>query len=244
MTGVNSRVRAGSGARSGVAGPAVAGRSAPPLARPQVAVCGQHRSYRGKRLLDLAVIDLAALPALIVGAAGALALWLDDGRPVIFRQVRAGLDGRPFVLLKLRTMRRDAMELGADQSQITGVGRILRRMSVDEIPQLINVLRGDMSLIGPRPALPYQLQRYDQRQRLRLSVLPGLSGLAQVHGRQQMSWPERIEWDLRYVEQQSLRLDLAVLARTLHTVLTGTGATANHDHDPIAKLEGRPRDCA
>jgi sugar transferase EpsL len=243
VTGAGVRAKAEARTSTGAASLAATGPVAPsPL--PQAAVLAQRRSYRGKRVLDLAVLALVALPALIVGVVGALALWLDDGRPVIFRQVRAGLEGQPFVLLKLRTMRRDAMALGADQSQVTSVGRVLRRLSVDEIPQLINVLRGDMSLVGPRPTLPYQVQRYDQRQRLRLSVLPGLSGLAQVHGRQRMSWPERIEWDLCYVEHQSLRLDLAVLARTVRTVLTGTGATANHDGDPIARLEGRSRNCA
>jgi lipopolysaccharide/colanic/teichoic acid biosynthesis glycosyltransferase len=100
---------------------------------------------------------------------------------------------------------------------------------------LINVARGEMSLVGPRPTLPYQVQRYDARQRGRLSVLPGLTGLAQVHGRNRMSWPERIEWDLRYVENQSLRLDLAVLACTVLTVLTGDGVSGHPRLDPIAQ---------
>lgn len=198
------------------------------------------RSYHGKRLLDLALLAVMALPALIAGAVGALALWLDDGSPVLFRQERSGLRGRPFVVLKLRTMRRGAMAFGGHEGDVTVVGAVLRRLSIDEIPQLVNVLRGDMSLVGPRPTLPYQVERYTQRQRLRLSVLPGLTGLAQVHGRQRMAWPQRIEWDLRYVENQSLRLDLAVLLLTIWTVLTGAGSTANHDNDPIARLEKRP----
>lgn len=205
-----------------------------------IGTAAPRRPYRGKRLLDLVALAAAALPALLAGAAAALALWLADGPPVLFRQQRAGLDGRPFVLLKLRTMRHGAIAIGAEESEVTAVGRVLRRLSVDEIPQLINVLRGDMSLVGPRPTLPYQVQRYDQRQRGRLSVLPGLTGLAQVHGRQQLSWPQRIEWDLRYVENQSLRLDVAVIILTVWTVLTGAGSTSTHDGDPIARLEKRP----
>jgi len=124
---------------------------------------------------------------------------------------------------------------------LTRVGRLLRRMSIDELPQLINVARGEMSLVGPRPTLPYQVQRYDSRQRSRLSVLPGLTGLAQVHGRNRMSWPERIEWDLTYVENQSLRLDLAILLSTVRTVLNGDGVGGHPRRDPIAQEEGPPR---
>ncbi len=194
------------------------------------------RPYRGKRLLDLAILCLAAPAAALAGLLAAAAIWLDDGGPVLFRQVRAGRDGRPFVMLKLRTMHRDRDERAVfpERADCTRVGRWLRRLSVDELPQLVNVARGEMSVVGPRPALLYQVRRYDERQRRRLAVPPGLTGLAQVHGRNQLSWADRIEWDLRYVESQNLRLDLAVLAGTARTVLTGDGCNGHPHDDPIA----------
>src|SRR5713101_698483 len=197
--------------------------------------------YPGKRILDLAIVSLLAIPAVALGAICALAIWLEDGPPVFFRQVRAGRGGRPFVLLKLRTMTsaRHRSDAFPEPASITRTGRLLRRLSIDELPQLINVLRGEMSLVGPRPTLPYQVQRYDSRQLGRLRVRPGLTGLAQVHGRNRMSWPERIEWDLRYVENQSLRLDLAVLACTVRVILTGDGVAGHSRHDPIAQVAER-----
>lgn len=199
---------------------------------------GNAAHYPGKRLLDMTLLLLAAVPALILGVLASAAIWLDDGSPVLFRQVRAGRDGRPFVLLKLRTMR-DARRRDAfpDPEGLTRVGRILRRLSLDELPQLINVARGEMSVVGPRPTLPYQASRYSARQRGRLLVLPGLTGLAQVHGRNRMSWPERIEWDLFYIRAQSLRLDLSILASTIWTVLAGKGVTGHPRRDPIAQPE-------
>jgi sugar transferase EpsL len=195
--------------------------------------------YPGKRALDLAILVLVAMPALMIGLISALAILLDDGGPVLFRQVRSGRDGRPFVLLKLRTMtNRQRRDDGyPEPSEITCTGRILRRTSIDELPQLLNVLRGDMSIVGPRPTLPQQVQRYDSRQFGRLNVQPGLTGLAQVNGRNQMTWAERIEWDLRYVEKQCLRLDLKVLAATARAVLTGDGVSGHPHHDPIARSE-------
>ena len=197
------------------------------------------RRYAGKRILDLAILVLVVGPALVIGIACAIAILLDDGSPVLFRQVRTGRNGRPFVLLKLRTMtearRRD--DPFPEAQDVTRVGRILRRASVDELPQLINVLRGDMSIVGPRPTLPYQVERYEPRQFGRLRVRPGLTGLAQVNGRNQMTWSERIEWDLEYVEKQSLRLDLKVLARTTRVILTGDGVSGHPHHDPIARSE-------
>jgi lipopolysaccharide/colanic/teichoic acid biosynthesis glycosyltransferase len=182
---------------------------------------------------------IALVPAALIVLAAALVHLLFHGPPVLFRQERVGLAGRPIVVLKLRTMGLAAGAAGNAPAarKITAVGGILRRLAIDELPQLLNVLRGDMSLVGPRPTLPYQIQRYDGRQILRLSVLPGLTGLAQVHGRQRMSWPERIEWDLRYAEQQSLRLDVAVLFLTAWTVLAVGGAAASHENDPIARIE-------
>jgi lipopolysaccharide/colanic/teichoic acid biosynthesis glycosyltransferase len=195
------------------------------------------RTYRGKRLLDLVLVLMIALPAAVVGLLAALAVFLTDGRPVLFRQVRAGLGGRPFVMLKLRTMYREnpGSSVFPDRDRFTRVGRWLRRLSVDELPQLINVTRGEMSMVGPRPTLPYQVQRYDTRQRRRLDVLPGLTGLAQVRGRNGLSWADRIEWDLRYIENQSIQLDLAVLACTAWAVLTGEGTSGHPRSDPIAR---------
>lgn len=195
--------------------------------------------YKGKRLFDLAILALIALPALMIGVVSAIAILLDDGPPVLFRQIRAGRDGQPFVLLKLRTMTKISRRHDAfpESKDITRAGRILRRISIDELPQLINVLRGDMSIVGPRPTLQYQVQRYDSRQIGRLRVQPGLTGLAQVNGRNRMSWPERIEWDLRYVADQSFGLDLAVLARTARVILTGEGLTGHPRLDHIARTE-------
>jgi sugar transferase EpsL len=198
----------------------------------------RHR-YRGKRLFDLTVLTLIAVPALIIGIVSALAILIDDGSPVFFRQVRIGRDGQPFIVLKLRTMAKTRRQRSAfpEVHEITRAGQILRRMSIDELPQLINVLRGSMSIVGPRPTLPYQVQRYDSRQFGRLRVQPGLTGLAQVNGRNQMSWSERIEWDLRYVENQSMRLDLKVLGRTVRVITTGDGVSGHPHHDPIARCE-------
>jgi lipopolysaccharide/colanic/teichoic acid biosynthesis glycosyltransferase len=161
-------------------------------------------------------------------AAAALAVKLGDGGPVLYRQTRVGKDGRDFELLKLRTMVVGAEKLGAgyavDQGdpRITRVGRFLRRTSIDELPQLWNVVRGDMSLIGPRPTLRYQVERYDERQRRRLEVLPGITGWAQIHGRAALSWEERIELDVWYVDHRSPRTDLLILLRTPLALLGGT----------------------
>jgi perosamine synthetase len=197
--------------------------------------------YPGKRAFDLIILILVAIPALLLGTMSAVAILLDDGPPVLFRQVRSGREGRPFVLLKLRTMTKISQRDDAfpESASITRTGGLLRRISVDELPQLLNVLRGEMSLIGPRPTLPYQVKRYDSRQWGRLSVPPGLTGLAQVNGRNRMTWPERIEWDLRYVENLSLRLDLSVLARTARALLTGDGVAGHPRQDPIARMNER-----
>ncbi len=171
-----------------------------------------------------------ASPAL---AAAAVAIKLEDGGPVLYRQRRVGLEGRDFELLKLRTMVVGAERIGAGfavdegDPRITRVGRVLRRLSIDELPQLLNVLRGDMSLIGPRPTLRYQVERYTPRQRLRLSVKPGITGWAQVHGRAALPWSERIELDVWYAERRTPWLDLRILLRTPAALLGGTyrGAT-------------------
>jgi sugar transferase EpsL len=186
------------------------------------------------------VVTLAATPAVVIGVVSAVAILLEDGRPLFFRQVRVGRSGEEFVLLKLRTMTmvKRSEDVFPDPQDFTRIGRLLRRLSVDELPQLINVWRGEMSIVGPRPTLPYQVQRYDSRQAGRLRVQPGLTGLAQVKGRNQMTWPERIEWDLQYVESQSLRLDLVILARTARVILIGDGVAGHSRNDPIAKYDG------
>jgi len=161
-------------------------------------------------------------------AAAAIAIKLEDGGPVLYRQTRVGLDGEDFELLKLRTMVVGAESQGAGfavdrgDRRITRVGRILRAASVDELPQLWNVLRGEMSLIGPRPTLRYQVERYSPRQRRRLEVRPGLTGWAQIHGRAALPWEERIELDVWYVEHRSPLVDLKILARTPLALFRGT----------------------
>ena len=166
-------------------------------------------------------------------AASAAAIKLDDGGPILYRQERVGRDGRPFELLKLRTMEVGAETRGAGfavnrgDARITRVGRLLRAVSLDELPQLWNVVRGEMSLIGPRPTLAYQVERYTDRQRRRLEVKPGLTGWAQIHGRAALPWDERIELDVWYVDHRSPLVDLRILLRTPLALFSGTykGAT-------------------
>ncbi len=161
-------------------------------------------------------------------ALSALAIKLEDCGPVLYRQRRVGKDGVEFELLKLRTMVVGAERQGAGWAvnqgdpRITRVGRVLRRLSLDELPQLWNVLRGDMSIIGPRPTLAYQVEQYTPRQRRRLEIKPGLTGWAQVNGRARLPWDERIELDVWYVDNRSLWLDAKILARTPLALLTGT----------------------
>ena len=163
----------------------------------------------------------------------ALAIKLEGSGPVLYRQTRVGKDGGDFELLKLRTMVVGAETIGAGMAvnkgdvRITRTGRILRRLSLDELPQLWNVIRGEMSVVGPRPTLRYQVERYTAKQRRRLEVKPGITGWAQVHGRASLPWEERIELDVWYVEHRSPRLDLKILARTPFALFGGTykGAT-------------------
>lgn len=181
-----------------------------------------------KRALDVvgSVAGLV-LAAPAVGVA-ALAVKLADGGPVLYRQRRIGLGGKEFELLKLRTMVVGAEREGAGWAvdagdpRITPVGRVLRRLSLDEIPQLWNVLRGEMSLVGPRPTLAYQVRQYTPRERRRLEVKPGITGWAQVNGRARLPWTERIELDIWYVENRSLWLDVRILARTPLALFSGT----------------------
>jgi lipopolysaccharide/colanic/teichoic acid biosynthesis glycosyltransferase len=180
------------------------------------------------RAADVALAGLGLVVSAPVLAAAAAAVKLTDGGPVLYRQRRVGKDGAGFELLKLRTMIVGAESLGAGAAidrgdpRITRVGRSLRRLSIDELPQLWNVLRGDMSVIGPRPTLAYQVERYTPRQRRRLEVKPGLTGWAQIHGRARLPWEERIELDVWYVEHRSPLVDLKILARTPLALFSGT----------------------
>ena len=180
------------------------------------------------RALDVAAAALGIAITSPLLAASALAIKFEDGGPVLFRQTRVGKDGQDFELLKLRTMVVDAEHQGsgyavnAGDSRITRVGRLLRKTSIDELPQLWNVVCGEMSLIGPRPTLRYQVEKYTERQRMRLHVRPGLTGWAQIHGRATLPWEERIELDVWYVEHHSPLLDLKILARTPLALFSGT----------------------
>jgi lipopolysaccharide/colanic/teichoic acid biosynthesis glycosyltransferase len=185
------------------------------------------------RALDVAIAGAGLVVASPFLAAAALATKLGDGGPALYRQTRVGRNGEDFEMLKLRTMVEGAERMGAGpavdagDSRITRVGSFLRRTSMDELPQLWNVLRGDMSIVGPRPTFRYQVEQYDEHQRRRLEVRPGLTGWAQVNGRAALSWPERIELDVWYVDNRSPRVDLAILLRTPLVLFRGTyrGAT-------------------
>jgi lipopolysaccharide/colanic/teichoic acid biosynthesis glycosyltransferase len=184
---------------------------------------------RARRVFDIAVAG-TALGALSPFLGGALvAIRLESPGSPIYRQRRVGKDGRPFDVLKLRTMVTGAEHIGRGlavsegDTRITRVGRFLRRTSLDEVPNLVNVLRGEMAIIGPRPTVPVQVDRYTERQRGRLAVKPGITGWAQVNGRTELPWDERIELDLWYIEHRSLRLDAVILWRTARMVLGGHG---------------------
>ena len=182
-----------------------------------------------RRALDIVVAGAALVLTAPLLALAMLAIRLESPGSAIYRQRRMGKDARPFDLFKLRTMVDGAEHLGAGlavnagDTRITRVGAFLRRTSLDELPNLFNVLRGDMSLIGPRPTLPVQVAQYTARERGRLSVKPGITGWAQVNGRASLPWSERIELDLYYVEHRSLALDLRILSRTPAMVLSGGG---------------------
>jgi lipopolysaccharide/colanic/teichoic acid biosynthesis glycosyltransferase len=182
-----------------------------------------------RRATDVVVSAVALVLTAPVLAAAMVAIRLDSPGPVIYRQRRAGMHGVPFDVLKLRTMVTGAEHLGAglavdaNDSRITRVGAFLRRTSLDELPNLVNVLRGEMSLIGPRPTLPVQVEQYSARQRGRLAIRPGITGWAQVNGRASLPWSERIELDLYYIEHRSAALDLRILWRTFAMVWGGSG---------------------
>lgn len=191
---------------------------------------------RATRLLDVTLASLALVMAAPLLAVAAIAIKLTSPGPVFYRQRRVGRGGRVFELLKLRTMVVGAEHLGAgiyvtaDDPRITPVGRWLRRWSIDELPNLVNVIRGEMAIVGPRPTVPAQVVRYTERQLRRLAVKPGITGWAQIHGRTELPWPERIELDLWYVEHRSLLLDLKIILRTFGLLVTGRGLYSSDLH--------------
>jgi lipopolysaccharide/colanic/teichoic acid biosynthesis glycosyltransferase len=186
-------------------------------------------SRKAKRALDVVIAGLAAAIAGPFMLLIALAIRLEDRGPALLRQSRVGMHGEDFDLLKFRTMIADAHTVGSGwlvaerDPRITRVGRILRKWSLDELPQMFNVLRGEMSIVGPRPTLRYQVDQYTPFQRRRLEAKPGITGWAQIRGRNSLRWPERIELDVWYVEHQSLRLDLMILLRTVPMILKPSG---------------------
>jgi lipopolysaccharide/colanic/teichoic acid biosynthesis glycosyltransferase len=200
------------------------------------------------RAADIALAGLGLVVTSPLLAAAALAIKLEDRGPVLYRQRRVGKDGRDFDVLKLRSMVVGAEGHGAGyavdrgDARITRVGRVLRRTSIDELPQLWNVVRGDMSVIGPRPTLRYQVDRYTPRQRMRLDVRPGVTGWAQIHGRATLPWAERIELDVWYVEHRSPLVDLKILLRTPLALVGGTykGASGGWRDDAVSSDTADP----
>ena len=181
------------------------------------------------RVLDILIAAAAlalAFPVLLIAA---VVIRMESPGPVIYRHARVGRHGEPFELWKLRTMVQGAERMGAGlyiergDARITRSGRFLRRFSLDELPNLVNVLRGELSIVGPRPTVAEQVQRYTAHQRRRLEVKPGITGWAQVNGRASVPWPERIELDVWYVDHRSVVLDLRILARTVRMLATGRG---------------------
>jgi lipopolysaccharide/colanic/teichoic acid biosynthesis glycosyltransferase len=195
------------------------------------------RSPSLKRAIDVVGSSLGLLVAAVPMAVLAVLIRRDLGRPVLFRQTRPGLGTEPFTLIKFRTMRDGD---GSDAERLTPLGRFIRSLSLDELPELWNVLRGDMSLVGPRPLLPSYVERYNARQARRHEVRPGLTGLAQVEGRNSLSWEDRFELDVRYVDTWSVRLDLAIIARTVWLVLKREGIAAD-GHATMPEFQGEDR---
>jgi sugar transferase EpsL len=195
---------------------------------------------RLKRLLDVvsAFVGLVLIAPLLVGVG--LAIWLTLGRPVLFRQPRPGRYGKLFTLYKFRTMRNDTAPAGEplpDTQRLTALGTFLRRTSLDELPQLWNVLRGDLSLVGPRPLLPQYLNRYTEVQARRHEVRPGITGWAQVNGRNALSWEDKFALDVWYVDHWNLLLDLKILWMTFIKVLKREGIQASN-HATMPEFQG------
>lgn len=187
-----------------------------------------------KRTIDLVGSSVGLVVASVPMAILALLIRRDLGSPVLFRQERPGRDGKPFRLVKFRTMRDGE---GTDEERLTDLGRFLRSTSLDELPELWNVARGDMSLVGPRPLLTRYLDRYSPRQARRHEVRPGLTGLAQVEGRNLVGWEERFELDVQYVETWTIPGDLVIILRTVWSVLRRDGISAD-GHATMPEFRG------
>ena len=198
----------------------------------------------GKRLFDLVSASVLLLAAAPILALAVLAIYLESGRPVVFVQTRVGQSGRPFCLYKLRSLPTGPRDATEHTPEPLAVGRWLRRWALDELPQLWNVLRGEMSLVGPRPILPSEAAGYNDRQRRRLNVRPGLTGWAQIHGRNALPWAERIEYDLWYVEHAGPWTDLKILFYTPVVLVSGKGVRGPGDRDPSAREVRRDADGA
>lgn len=204
-----------------------------------------------KRIFDIIfsfLLLVILFPLLVIIS---ILIKIDSKGPIFFIQERAGLKGKPFKIYKFRTMIPNAVNIGngiytaENDPRITRVGKFLRRTSLDELPQLFNILKGDMSIIGPRPTLMYQIEQYNNEQRKRLNMKPGVTGLAQVNGRNSLSWPERIKYDIYYVENWSLWLDIKILIKTIKVVLTGEGLYGEKDKFIIkdkSELEMKEKD--
>ena len=207
-------------------------------------LCLEKRAYLlVKRVVDIIVslcglIILSPLIAIV-----ALIIKFDSPGPVFFLQERVGKNGKPFKAIKFRTMFTEAPQktrgiyINKDNPYVTRVGKFLRRSGIDELPQLINVLKGEMSLVGPRPTLPYQVAKYNDFQKKRLLMKPGITSWALIHGRNKLTWPERIEYDVWYVENWSFWLDIKILFKTVWVVATGEGLYADRETDEIAKTK-------
>lgn len=192
----------------------------------------RHWLYRkyGKRILDVMIVLCGMIVVIPVGAIVALLVRIFLGSPVIFKQERPGLYEKPFYLYKFRTMtdkRDEEGNLLPDEQRLTKFGQLLRATSLDELPEFVNILKGDMSFVGPRPLLMEYLPLYNERQKHRHDVRPGLTGLAQVRGRNAISWEEKFEYDLKYIQHISLRIDICILVETVKTVLKRDGIHSN-----------------
>ena len=196
-----------------------------------------------KEVFDKIVSFISLVVLLPIFFVVAILIKLDSPGPVFFLQDRVGKDGKIFKVFKFRTMTSDAPEktkgkyIDKSNPYVTRVGKILRRTGVDELPQLINVLKGEMSLVGPRPTLPYQVAKYNEYQRKRLLMKPGITSWALIHGRNKLTWPERIEYDVWYVEHWSFWLDIKILFKTVWVVAKGEGLYAERETDEIAKVD-------
>lgn len=207
-----------------------------------------------KRMIDIVISSLGMSISSPLSVLIAVLIKFDSKGPIFFKQERIGKDGHPFQIFKFRTMVEGAVDMGAgyliekDDFRITRIGKFLRRTSLDELPQLINILKGEMSLVGPRPTLKYQVDQYDGWQKKRLSVKPGITGWAQIHGRNEIPWGNRIKYDVWYVDHWSLGLDLRIMLKTIWVVLFKRGGIygiggVNDDFIPAREEERELEEC-